>query len=651
MHCMMKRASAFRGCCNTTPPSVMKYLRLLPALILSVPLCLYAHTAEETVGDSVRLDEVIVTGSRPAVDLRHMPMSVSVIDRQQIDRRYEASLLPLLTEEVPGLFITGRGMMGYGVSAGSAGQMSIRGIGSSDAGSPTTDVMVLIDGHPQSMGLMGHPLPDVYQSMLAERVEVVRGPASLLYGSNAMGGVINIITRRDEQDGVRNHARLMYGSYNTLSAEAANTVKSGRFNSFAALYYNRTDGHRPDMDFDQYGGYARLGYDLSAHWKAFADVTLTRYNSSNPGTLATPLIDNDAEVTRGMTSASLTNRYDRTSGGLSFFYNWGCHEVNDGYAPGTAPKPVRFNSRDNMLGLSWYQGYSFFRGNQTTVGLDYQRYGGEAWNRPVAGGEDIPLADEHIDDIAGYINLQQALTSQIGLNAGLRIDRNEQSGTQLIPQGGIHYSPTENTVFKALVSRGFRAPTIRELYMFAPRNPDLQAEELMNYELSAALDLLDNTLHMDAALFYINGKNIIQRQIVNGAPQYINTGKIENYGAELAARYSLNAHWNLSGNYSFLHMKYIVPAAPRHKLHLGATYATGRWSASTGLDYINHLYTDVAAESTESFLLWNLRASYRPLRILELFVRGENLLAQSYEINKGYPMPRATVFGGVTFDI
>ncbi|MCK7460836.1 MAG: TonB-dependent receptor plug domain-containing protein [Sphingobacterium sp.] len=89
-------------------------------------------------------------------------------------------------------------MTGFGVADGAAGKISIRGIG----GSPNTQVLVLIDGHPQYMGLFGHPLPDAYVASDAEKVEVVRGPASILYGTNAMGGVVNIITRQQSQDGL-----------------------------------------------------------------------------------------------------------------------------------------------------------------------------------------------------------------------------------------------------------------------------------------------------------------------------------------------------------------------------------------------------------------------------------------------------------------
>lgn len=165
-------------------------------------------------GETHAIERVVVTGTRNRTDIRHLPMTVSVVGRQTVERANEPSLLPVLTEQVPGLFAAGRGVMGYGVSGGAAGQLSVRGIGGpAQEGVPTTGMLVLIDGHPQYMGLFGHPVSDACQSFLAERVEVLRGPASVLYGSNAMGGVVNIVTRKMEEDGVRTHVGAGYGSY------------------------------------------------------------------------------------------------------------------------------------------------------------------------------------------------------------------------------------------------------------------------------------------------------------------------------------------------------------------------------------------------------------------------------------------------------
>ena len=142
---------------------------------------------------TIHFNDIVITGNRNQANSMELPVTVSVIDRSKLNNRLESSVLPSLNEYVPGFFSTSRAMLGYGVSTGSSGGMTMRGIG----GSPTSGILVLIDGHPQYMGLMGHPLADSYQSSMAEEVEVVRGPASVLYGSNAMGGVINIVTRKD----------------------------------------------------------------------------------------------------------------------------------------------------------------------------------------------------------------------------------------------------------------------------------------------------------------------------------------------------------------------------------------------------------------------------------------------------------------------
>lgn len=593
------------------------------------------------------IDEVVVTGTRNETDIRHLPMTISVVGRQQIEKRYEPSLLPLLTEQVPGLFTTSRGIMGYGVSTGAAGGMSLRGVG----GSPTAGLLVLIDGHPQYMGLMGHPIADAYQSMMTERVEVLRGPASVLYGSNAMGGVINIVTRKQEEEGINTNMLVGYGSYNTLQTEFSNRVKKGRFSSIVTGSYNQTDGHRPDMEFEQYGGYAKLGYEISSFWKLAGDVNVTHFNASNPGTIQVPLIDNDSRITRGMTSFALENHYNNTSGALSFFYNWGRHKINDGYQSGKEPQTAHFNSKDKMLGVSWYQSATFFAGNRITAGVDYQHFGGKSWNKVVATGERKPGVDKQLDEFAGYVDFRQDINNWFSLDAGIRVDHHSHVGTKWIPQGGLAFHLPKSAELKAMVSKGYRNPTIREMYMFAPANPELQPEKLMSYELSYSQRLLDGALSYGVNLYYINGDNIIMS---NGLvpPLNINSGEIENWGVEANINYHINSHWNINANYSWLHMENPVLAAPEHKLYAGVDYSSGRWSVSTGLQYVKGLYTSVTKgrEQQEDFVLWNLRGNYRVYRFASLFVKGENLLAQRYEINAGYPMPKATFMGGINLN-
>ncbi|MGL4851504.1 MAG: TonB-dependent receptor plug domain-containing protein, partial [Phocaeicola sp.] len=534
---------------------------------------------EETLHkDSLYLPEVVVTGSRNAVDVRHLPMSVTVINSQQIKKRYEQSLLPLLTEQVPGLFTTVRGIMGYGVSTGASGGMSMRGVG----GSPTTGMLILIDGHPQYMGLMGHPIADAYQSMLAEKVEVVRGPGSVIYGSNAMGGVIHIITQKHQTDGFKGNARLAYGSFNSLTSEVSGRYRKGGFSSLITGSYNRTDGHREHMEFEQYGGYAKVGYEFSNRWNLFADFNLTHFNASNPGTESRPIFDNDSRITRGMSSFSLENNYERTSGAFKFFYNFGKHVIDDGYYANEPLRDYLFSSKDQMFGMAWYQSFAFFSGNRSTVGVDYQRFGGEAWNA-YHSGDRSDIIDKGVNNLAGYIDLRQQLGRYITLDAGLRVDYHTISGTHLIPQLGASIYPIERGEIKLLASRGFRNPTIREMYMFPPQNPHLVPESLWNYELSWSQRLLEARLSYSLNLYYIKGENMIQTVQVDGRPLNMNTGMIENWGGEAAVSYRMLPGLLIHANYSYLHAEHPVLAAPKHKLYAGVDFSKGCWSVSTGV--------------------------------------------------------------------
>ena len=600
------------------------------------------------------INQSVVTGTRNETDIRHLPMTISVVGRDILEGSHAVSVLPVLNARVPGFFSTSRGILGYGVSEGSAGQMSVRGIGGpAQSGLQTTGVLVLIDGHPQYMGLMGHPVSDACQTMMVEKVEVVRGPASVLYGSNAMGGVINIVTRQMKEDGARTSVNLSAGSYGTVLTEVSNSMRKGRFTGVVTASYNRTDGHRDNMDFEQYGGYAKAGYDFTGNWKIWGDLNITHFNSTNPGSVSAPYIDNDQRITRGMVSAAVENSYDRTSGSVSFFYNWGNHWINDGYHPGEQPLDYRFNSMDCMYGVSCYQSARLFRGNRLTVGLDYFHFGGNSWNEQVLDGSITELADKSIDEFAGYLDFRQCFGSWLTFDAGLRVDHHSHTGTVLIPQAGLAFHLPENAELKAMAGKGFRNPTIREMYMFPPQNPDLKPESLWSYELSVSQSLVKGRLEYGVSLFYINGDNVIMRMPnpEGSGMLNMNSGRIENWGAEISLSYRFNNAWSIYGNYSWLHMENPVLASPQHKLYAGADFRKGRWHASTGLQYISGLYTDLDAGTLENFMLWDLQCSFRILDWLSVYVKGENLLAQQYEILAGYPMPGATVTGGLKLDI
>jgi len=614
-------------------------------LLATIAASTFAYAEQTDVADTLDLQGVVVTGTRNATDIRHLPMTVTILDREILTEQQQPNILPTVMQQVPGFFLTTRSMMGYGVSGGAAGGISMRGLSGG-----TGQLLVLIDGHPQYQGIFGHPIADSYQTLMADRVEVLRGPASVLYGSNALGGVLNIVTRGMHEDGMKTNIHLGAGSYGTIQAEASNQFRSGKFSSTIAAQYGRSDNHRPRMGFEQYGGYLKLGYDLNEHWNTYVDANITHFNASNPGQEQQPKIENDQWITRGVVTAAIENHYERTSGSLSVYSNFGRHKINDGYdAKGGSPQTDLFRSKDAVSGVSVYQSAQFFEGNRVTLGFDYQHIYGHAYYTNRETGEVVTTkqrlmqsADEKQNDIAGYVDFRQDLLSWLTLDAGLRLDHHSVSGSEWIPQAGIVVRPISTGEVKAMASKGFRNPSIKELYLYKSANEELKPERLWNYELSWRQRL--GAFNYGVNLFYIKGDNMIQTiQMKN-----VNTGEIENYGAELEAEWTVNNHLSLNTNHSFLHMENKVVAAPEYKGFIGANYRMNRLTIITGLQYLHNLYTEVGKNETkEKVCLLNATVNYSLMKNLSLWLRGENLLAQSYEINLGYPMPRATFMGGV----
>jgi iron complex outermembrane receptor protein len=582
--------------------------------------------------DTISIGEVVITGSKTSVNRNNVPLTVSLISTERIEHSSESALLPVLTEQVPGLFVTERGITGFGVSAGSAGQISLRGVG----GSPNTQVLILLNGNPQFMGIMGHPLPDAYEASDVEKVEVIRGPASTLYGTNAMGGVINIITRKQKEEGYKANARVMYGSYNTQKFMVNNGFKKNKFNAFVSYNHDKTEGHRDTSDFKIDNGYLQLGYDISRNFNINADFSLANFDATDPGpedSKAGYMID----ITRGMGAVSFSNEFDKTSGSLRLFYNFGEHNITDG-----------FHSIDKNFGIVLYQAFTLFKGNTITFGTDYKQYGGIAENVKAMQGNGMVFSDTTVREMAGYVFLQQEILEKLVFNAGFRLDHNSVFGSEPVPTAGLAYNPTLTTTLKASVAKGFRSPTIRELYMWAPANADLKPERMVNYEVSFLKKLNENRLSLELTVYRAMGDNIIKTVAGTNGMKYQNTGEFTNTGIEFAGIYRPNERLTINTNYSYISMKEPIIASPEQQLFASGTYKWDKLSLNLSIQHIHDLYTRVTPqEDKDSYTLLNSKVSYMINKYVDLFIKGENLTDRKYYINYAYPMPGIIVFGGL----
>ncbi len=589
-----------------------------------------------------QLDEAVVTGSNAAIDRNLLPYTVTTVDNSSLEATGQSQLLSAISTQVPSLFVSERNIFGFGVSTGGSGGIKIRGVG----GSPTNAVLMMVDGQPQFAGIYSHHVADAYETEYVDHVEVLRGPGSVLYGSNAMGGVINVITRNPDSNGVRTTLTTQYGSYNTWRSSLTNTIRYGKFSSLVSLGYDRTDGTTDNFDFKQGSLYAKLGYDFSKTWKAQVDYSLMKFVGNDPiyATLSDPESTDiyHQDIVRGAVSLAATNRYERTDGTVRVYYSYGNHFIED---------PSSFHSLDDRFGILLYQNFHPWRDADATVGFDFDTYTGKI---PLSGGQEhtegslSTISRKSITEYSPYVTLTQHLFGdRLMLNVGLRMANSDRFGTHWIPQGGIVYSPAEGWTIKASVAKGYRNPSFRELYLYRTANADLDPEDMMNYEASVG-KTFSRYFAIDLTGYYSKGSNIIQTVDMKNQ----NTGSFTNKGIEVSASSHPIDCLTIRVTYSYLHTSLDnLTAAPKNQYFLGVGWQTPvKLKIDAELRGVSGLYvSDNMAH--EDYALLNLKLTYPAFKFLDIFCTLNNITNTRYTINRGYEMPGFTAMGGIRVQI
>lgn len=586
-------------------------------------------------------DEMIITGTRISMDKGRIPMSISTVHRNEIERSHSINILPVLGSSIPGFFLGERNAAGFGVGPRSSGKMSMRGTG----GSPTTDILVLIDGQPQFMGLFGHPISDAYMSEDIEKVEVIRGAASLLYGSGAMGGAINLITRRPDTAGISAGAGIQYGSFDTKNYSASAGLASGRFNSFVSFSRSVSDGHRKDADdsFKSNNGFARLSYPVSEHLTVSADGNISDSRIYDPGPEYDLRKNNYYDYLRGRTSVSFSNRSDYLEGSLRVFHSWGSHDFYDGW-----------HSDDNVTGISLYQNYRISGNdvstatNVITVGVDYKNYGGEGSTSSVTVKGLNKKYSVRETDVYGLVRYD--LTAVLTADAGMRITMNSEYGSETVPHAGFCWLIDPNTILKLSAGKAFRSPTVVDMFIYPVSNDELKPEEVWNFDMGISKSLFAGQLSGELTVYYIEGRNMIET--VASLRKKMNSGSFRNRGVEVSGRYSPMNTLSFIMNYAYLRSDRILPFAPAQQMNLEARYSVGILNLSVQLKKVRglNLFTqDNRFTHSQNFTILSAGVEAALNRNIFLNMQGENLTGLGYYIEDGYPMPRAAFSAGIRF--
>ncbi len=607
-------------------------LLLMGTLLSALPQAGFAQEDGEKQLPLYWMDEIVVTATRTEKTIRDLSATVSVITREEIEASNAHSCMDMLNT-LPGLFVQRTGAFGRA-------DVDIRGIGERGR-----KVMVLVDGRPVKMGLYGCTVTHSLPLNNVERIEVVRGPASVLYGSDALGGVVNIITRKLAETKQVDYT-FSYGSYDTYQHRIRAGGSSGPLTFYATADKRQSNGHLPNMAYDGRDFTAQAGYEITDHVEAVLTSKYFEAHKEEPlrATDPEPLVSdvwNDYE--RGAVDLTFTGKWAQWNGSLKLYRNFGEHEFSDGWHSRDFTNGVMLNSTGRLLA-----------GNELTVGAEFRQQGGERLSSPPGEWDKT--------EVAVFFHDEQVLLKKWVLTFGARYNHDEFAGNVFCPQAGLVFHPREGTTLRGSVNKGFRAPQINELYLFPPSNTDLESEEVWNTEVGITQRIIEG-VDVDLAGYRMKGKNLIQTEKQATPPpmfRFRNTGEFDFMGIEAGVRARIGNTVSARLSYTYLDPGAKTTGRPGDKVDLGVRATRNKLALSLGAQYVaDYFAAEDRNDPVSDYLVTDVKLSYQVLPSLQLSLAVDNVLDRAYEIYADLPggsaglyaMPKRTFTTGLTFQL
>lgn len=566
---------------------------------------------------------LVITANRVEQPVSSVLAPVVVIDRAEIESRQVQSL-PALLKTLPGVQITTLGGRGHMSS------LFIRGTNSNHS-------LVLMNGRPIAAMVAG--TPDLSQIPLGniERIEYIRGPRAAVYGSDAIGGVINLITKTSAKNGSETHLKGGAGSNGYGQGELRTVQSFGQKTDMNMLIgYERTDGfdvvanaQQPDRDgFSGRNGQIGLNHAFNDAWSA--DFNAQGYDN---------LTETDDPYLSADQSRVQAFQYD---GGLKFQGKDLISRLEVSYGENKLKNWLESNGEETgqpihtgLTRLSWINSWSGIEGVSLTGGADWQREEMKSDSRSYGKNFNAPDRDNKGLFAVGSYRWQALLWELSG-----RTDDNQQYGRHNTWSAASGLDFDENHNVRLSYGTGFKAPTFMDLYYPGYENPALQPEESKNLEL----DFSGLYTGWDwSANFYRNQiQNLIQCQ-----KGYITCTKgntdAEIEGIELAlgldtwlVHHDFNYDYTRAKDKNANDQQLLRRA--KHKGTWLTSFTTGQMTWSTEVLYVGERL-DVGNVELSPYTLVNLGATYAATNQLTLGGRIDNLFDRNYEVAKGYASP------------
>lgn len=610
----------------------LRYIFIVNLLLVCFLFPVFAQETKDNLRVYDLQDTIVVIADRYALPLKEMTYTHDIIPGEKVKQMTRHSVLEMVDIEYPSAYILDNKILGYGVGKEGAGILNIRGQG----GKPNTGILVLLNGHPDFMGLFGHPLPDVYGMDDVDQVEILAGPASSVFGSQAMGGVINIKTAPD-YDHILNLS-FIGGSYGTYNLGLNLAKRFSDHGLYITLRQNHTNGHIEQTSFESLHLQAGWEWQINPNWRISLQGRYVPYQFDDPSRTTDPAqLGMYGKIRRGTGEVILENRDKRVKGSTQIYGNWGYHRFYDG-----------FNSHDFTYGISSYQQLKIATDLNVAVGGDLIYYGGQAENKLIPPG--IVDETQHKFTQTGlYALMMYNIMADLSLKFGLRYQYNSLPLQNLAPVAGITYNILRGLKIYANYQSGFRFPTLNELYLFPTRNPDLKEQNIRGIEAGIWYYWgAKNTMRF--TIFDNHVENLITNPMVPPPGQFVNSGKARQNGVEMQVTYSIFSNFGIQLSYSFLNPDQITAYNPRHQIKYLLNFMVGNFRSVLYGKYIDHLYAgDYSQFRLADYNLINVTLAYTVMSFWDVNLKLLNLLDRRYEVQPNFPAPGRYFLAGFEF--
>lgn len=521
---------------------------LMAALICGSFSVFNVASAEEM--QTFEMDEFVVTASRVATSKVDTPANISVISAEEIADKNYSNVQEVLAD-TEGVNILGGGSKG---SINGEDQIMING---------DTRVLVLVDGRRMNVGSTGKTSANWLPPANAiERVEVLKGGGSALYGSDAVGGVINIITKKGAELGSQVTLKAVGGSWGT---EQYGLTASGSNDKGLGVFIAANKERRGNFDYkNQHGdvvemknsGYNTEGVNLKLDQTIGDDnrVTFAFEHNNSEGGVPYDTMDGFLE----------TDNFERLNNNVSLRYDWNETSDNSGYFQIYKNyQHARFSSEagstknsdftDETVGFAMQQNLKVNENNELTIGAEY--YETEVENALYTNGKNS------IDNKAIYLEDRWKLSDSWQLNTGLRYDEHNKYGEEFTPKVALNKKLNDNSNMYVSWGKVFKAPTVDQLYYkgglrdMPAGNPDLNPEKGDVWTLGANTKINDKT-NLSASVYYCDIDNAIVDNYDYGPNhKFINANKEKRRGFEISVNHDFNNYLSGYASYTYMQIK------------------------------------------------------------------------------------------------